>query len=249
MNYYKRHIGDYSTGASHLSLIEHGVYNVLIDHYYGRELAPTKAEAIRRTRATTDVELAAVDAVLTEFFTEIDGRFTQKRVEEELAAFRVKQEANRILGARGGQANGKRIATETLSETEAKQVSNQQANDKPSHKPLASNQEEATATPSAGAECPHADILDLYHEILPVCRRMKVWNGARMANLRSRWREDAKRQSLDYWKRFFHHVAKSDFLTGRTASKDRAPFIADLEWLVTAGNFAKVIEGKYHESR
>jgi uncharacterized protein YdaU (DUF1376 family) len=142
VNYYKRHIGDYAAKAGHLSPLEHGVYTLLIDAYYNREEAPTRAEAIRWARARSSDELAAVDAVLGEFFTEQDGRFTQSRIEEELATFRVKQEVNRQLGARGGQAKAKRIASESLSENVAKQVTDRLANAKPSHKPLAISQEE-----------------------------------------------------------------------------------------------------------
>lgn len=137
MNYYKRHLGDYAAKAGHLSALEHGVYTLILDAYYNREEGPTRAEAIRIARARSEAEVAAVDAVLGEFFAETDGRYTQQRVEDELAAFRVKQEANRKLGAKGGVANAernaKRNATQTLSVWEA----NGEANDKPSHKPLA----------------------------------------------------------------------------------------------------------------
>lgn len=160
MNYYKRHIGDYAAKAGHLSPLEHGVYTLLIDAYYNREEAPTKAEAIRWARARSPDELAAVEAVLGEFFTETDGKFLQTRIEEELAAFRVKQEANRQLGARGGLAKAKRIASETLSENVAKQDSHRLAKTYPSHKPLATSQEEAKIKnpPAAANVDPKADL-------------------------------------------------------------------------------------------
>ena len=100
---------------------------------------------------------------------------------------------------------------------------------------------------SAAADCPHAEIVGLYHELLPANPRIKVWNGSRAANLRARWREDAKRQSLDYWRRFFAHVAASAFLTGQVADRNGRAFLPGLDWLVLPNNFAKVIEGKYHE--
>lgn len=143
MNYYKRHIGDYAAKAGHLTPLEHGVYSLILDAYYNREEAPTRAEAMRWARARSKDEVAAVEVVLSEFFNEADGRFMQPRVEEELSAFRSRQETNRQLGARGGQAKRKRIATESLSETEA--------NDKPSHKPLAISQEEAKAKSCASS--------------------------------------------------------------------------------------------------
>ena len=100
--------------------------------------------------------------------------------------------------------------------------------------------------PDSADPCPHEDIIAAYHEILPASPRVKVWTDKRRAHLRTRWREDPKRQSIDYWRRFFEHVATSPFLTGRSATAGRDPFLAGLDWLVTSENFAKVIEGRYH---
>ena len=47
INYYKRHIGDYMKDASHLSLLEHGVYMRLLDVYYTRESAVPVDHAAR----------------------------------------------------------------------------------------------------------------------------------------------------------------------------------------------------------
>ena len=104
------------------------------------------------------------------------------------------------------------------------------------------------APPADGVPaCPHEAIVALYHEILPANPRIRVWDGARASQLRARWREDPKRQSLDYWRRFFEYIAQSPFLTGRTDGKDGRPFLPGLDWMVKAGNFAKIIEGRYHE--
>lgn len=97
--------------------------------------------------------------------------------------------------------------------------------------------------------CPQERILELYREVcvpagLPDVR---VWNETRQGYLRARWRENPKHQSLDFWRRYFEHVTRSRFLTGRTnGSGDKPPFVADLEWLVRQNNFAKVVEGRYH---
>lgn len=95
-------------------------------------------------------------------------------------------------------------------------------------------------------ECPHQEIIALYHDALPTCPRIRDWTPTRAAHLRARWNEDPKRQDLDYWRRLFAYVAQSEFLTGRTSSPGRKPFAASLEWLVKAENFAKVREGRYH---
>lgn len=94
--------------------------------------------------------------------------------------------------------------------------------------------------------CPHQEIIDLYHRILPMGRQVRVWNEARRAKLRARWREDDKRQSLDWWERFFGYIAESEFLTGQTTTAGRPPFEIDLEWIVTPAKFVKIVEGAYH---
>lgn len=111
--------------------------------------------------------------------------------------------------------------------------------------------EPKTPTESSPAmpACPHAEIIALYHEILPSLAVVKSWGDGRQAFLRKRWREDPKRQSLDYWRRFFEHVAKSPFLMGNVPDRDGRAFACDLEWLVRPTNFAKIIEGKYHDRR
>lgn len=111
-------------------------------------------------------------------------------------------------------------------------------------------EKEAVASLSAKADttnCPHNEIIALYHELLPANPRIKVWDGARADALRARWREDPKRQSLDYWRRYFAHVAASPFLTGKVDGQGGRPFLPGLDWLVKASNFAKVIEGRYHD--
>lgn len=95
-------------------------------------------------------------------------------------------------------------------------------------------------------KCPHDEIIALYHEMLPANPGIKIWDGARANSLRARWREEPKRQSLDYWRRFFAKVAASAFLTGR-AEGQRGAFLPGLDWMVKAGNFAKIIEGRYDD--
>lgn len=91
--------------------------------------------------------------------------------------------------------------------------------------------------------CPHKDIVTIYHEILPELPKVKEWTEERQNALRARWREDGKRQTLDWWKGFFEHVGGSRFLMGDNGSK----WQPNLEWLVQKKNFINVIEGKYHD--
>lgn len=96
-------------------------------------------------------------------------------------------------------------------------------------------------------DCPHQAIVALYHELLPMCPGIRDWTPARAQALRARWNEDPKRQDLGYWRKFFGYVAESDFLTGRSSSAGRKPFLASLDWIVKAENFTKIREGRYHE--
>lgn len=95
-------------------------------------------------------------------------------------------------------------------------------------------------------DCPQAEIIQLYHEILPECPRVKKWEGKRMVWLRARWREDPEHQRLEFWRAYFEFVRQSDFLMGRTEpAPGRRIFIASLEWLIKSDNFIKVQEGRY----
>lgn len=94
-------------------------------------------------------------------------------------------------------------------------------------------------------ECPHQEIIALYHEVLPECPQVRDWTPTRAQQLRARWNEDPRRQNLDYWRKFFEYVKGCSFLVGRgTGNRDR-PFFADLEWLTKSQNFTKIREGKY----
>ena len=104
--------------------------------------------------------------------------------------------------------------------------------------------------------CPHRQIVDLYHEILPELPRVKIWEGQRQQNLATRWRErwTAKKyrtqsEGMDYFRRLFVYIRDSDFLMGRTTDRQGKSFMASLDWIVLPRNFAKVIEGRYHDKK
>lgn len=93
--------------------------------------------------------------------------------------------------------------------------------------------------------CPHQKIIDLYHDILPMCPRVREWTPARAIHLRARWNEDEARQNLEYWRRFFEYVKTCPFLVGQVYAERKRPFFADLEWLTKLANFTKVREERY----
>jgi hypothetical protein len=117
--------------------------------------------------------------------------------------------------------------------------------------------EPPTPGPTEPPPCPHLEVLALWAEMLPTMPQHlpKQWKGARADHLRTRWRETAvdegwreQAEGLRYLRRLFAYVGKSPFLTGRVKPRDgKPPFVIELEWLVMPSNWAKVIEGKYHQ--
>lgn len=107
MNFYKRHIGDYIKKAGHLTLLEHGIYARLMDVYYTREAGIPEDKAARLIGARTKDEQQALANVLDEFFTLVDGVWTQGRCEEEIGNANAQAEANRNNGKKGGRPKRK----------------------------------------------------------------------------------------------------------------------------------------------
>ena len=95
--------------------------------------------------------------------------------------------------------------------------------------------------------CPHQRIIQAYHEELPMCPPVRQWHKTRQAYLRARWREDPKRQDVEWWRKFFRRIRETcPFLIGGVEPRDGGrPFVADLEWIVRPSNFAKIMEGRY----
>jgi len=253
VNFYKHHIGDYAAATGHLSLIEDAIYSRLLRRYYLQEgpLPVPVEQAARLIGARGEEE--TVKAILLEFFVLADDGWHNKRADEEIARANSQADANRRVAEEREARRRTRIVHESSNESLHDSGSGACDVREPSQTPDSRHQTRAnnpsgclSAKPDT-APCPHAEIVALYHEILPVNPRVKVWDGARSASLRARWREDAKRQSLDYWRRFFTHVAASEFLTGRRPDREGRPFLPGLDWLVLPKNFAKVIENRYHD--
>ena len=115
-----------------------------------------------------------------------------------------------------------------------------------------SSSESPSSDPSGN--CPHNRILDVYREVLPEMTQPRTWRANEMTALKARWNEKRKEgkftteeEGVEYFRKFFQYVRKSDFLMGKVTNRDGKAFQADIRWLVKAGNFDKVVEGKYHE--
>lgn len=156
MNYYKRHIGDYMKDASHLSLLEHGVYARLMDVYYTREGSIPEAQAARLIGVRTKEDKEALATVVAEFFTVVDGHLVQQRCEREIAGMQAKAESNRVVGRRGGRPKKE---TQTVSKTpdsgnpeKTQMVSENNPNETQAniHKPIAIKEEIPLSSKGSG---------------------------------------------------------------------------------------------------
>lgn len=103
MNYYEHHLGDYAKQTSHLTMLEHGAYRLLLDRYYSTEEPIPKDQAHRLARARSKDEKIAVDTVLNEFFKFKDGFYWNGRADEELTKARNRINAAQENGRRGGR--------------------------------------------------------------------------------------------------------------------------------------------------
>lgn len=112
-------IGDYLKDTSDLSLMEHGAYRLLLDHYYSTDgrLKADMVSLYRICRAMTDEEQAAVGKVVRVFFsTDAEGMLRNKKADEVLAEAKAFVKAKSEAGKKGaekrwnGKGNGETMA-------------------------------------------------------------------------------------------------------------------------------------------
>lgn len=152
MNYYEHHLGDYAAATGHLSLIEDAVYTRMIRRYYVQE-APLPADVgqvARLVGAREPEAVAAVEAVLAEFFTLSPDGWHNKRCDEEIAKFREKIAA----ASRAGRASANaRAAISNARSTPVGHPLNDcathQSPDTSLQTPVSQKQEQKRASPSA----------------------------------------------------------------------------------------------------
>lgn len=237
MHYYQHNIGDYRRDTMHLSLLEHGIYRQLLDLYYLNE-CELNANALRLICVRSAEEVKAAENILKEFFIKTENGWKHGRCDKEINRFKEKSEkAKASANARWKENDANAMRTHSEGNANHKPITNNQSNNDSNESFVASKKAD---------DCPHKEIIALYTEFVPVGIVPKVWDGVRASNLRSRWREDKKRQNLDYWKRLFSYISKSDFLMGKVINGNGRPFEISLDWIVKPQNFAKIIEGKYH---
>lgn len=106
--------------------------------------------------------------------------------------------------------------------------------------------------------CPVGEIVNAFHDLMPLNPKVRVLDDARKKTIRARWREASlmaikpfgyatAADGLAAWKQFFEVCADSPFLTGRTKAREgHPPFVADIDFLMSPSGFKKCLENKYH---
>ena len=101
MIYWRRYCGDYLRDTADLTLIEHGIYTILLDHYYATEhpLCADLKPIARQIRAYSKVERRALESVLNRYFPlNGDGTRHNKRADQEIL---IAQQAIAKMSAAG----------------------------------------------------------------------------------------------------------------------------------------------------
>jgi uncharacterized protein YdaU (DUF1376 family) len=106
--WYAHYPGDYLRDTAHLSLIEHGAYRLLLDHYYstGSPLPASKDALYRICGAFTDAERAAVDSILAQFFKVRADGYRNARADREILKRSEQKKRLSEAGRRGGKSRG-----------------------------------------------------------------------------------------------------------------------------------------------
>lgn len=111
--WYAWYPGDYASKTATLTLVEHGAYRVLLDHYYqmNGSMVANATLLLRACRAIDTVEQAAVHAMLARFFVERDGFYHHERADAELEKRALLREKRAQAGSKGGK---QKVANATI---------------------------------------------------------------------------------------------------------------------------------------
>jgi uncharacterized protein YdaU (DUF1376 family) len=104
MHYYTWNIGDYSSHANHLDIVEDCAYRRLLDRYYLSEAPIPKDVSVAARLIGMREHQPEVEIVLNEFFTQTASGWVNKRAEQEIAHFKGKIDQ----ASRAGKASAER---------------------------------------------------------------------------------------------------------------------------------------------
>lgn len=116
MHYYQRNIGDYARDTGHLTVLEHGLYALMLDWYYLNERPITDFDLLRISRGMVN----EARTILSEYFKETEDGWVHSYADRIIAAYHAKAETNR----KNGQSGGRPRATSNPEETQTVTTAN-----------------------------------------------------------------------------------------------------------------------------
>jgi uncharacterized phage protein (TIGR02220 family) len=126
--WYARHFKDYAAKTAHLSLMEHGAYALLLDHYYqtGGKLIANAMAIARVCRCQTEEERNAVQSVLDHFFAKDDsGMYRNDRADREMGIAADVSAARSAAGKVGALARWSKSKTMALAMSRSLSIAEQ----------------------------------------------------------------------------------------------------------------------------
>jgi uncharacterized protein YdaU (DUF1376 family) len=250
MHYYQFNIGDYVSHTRHLSPIEDIAYRRLLDAYYLIERPLNSGvTSVARQIGLREYE-QEVGMVLQEFFVLGEHGWTSNRADKEIAHYRSKVDQ----ASRAGKASAESRSNARSADvpTDVQPTNNQE--------PITNNQlipvAKATLSPAKLMACPQEEILKLWAKHLPHLAQPRSWEGTRRANTKQRWNQASRPSAyspdgyqteaagIKWWDSFFGYIARDTSLSNGFETSGRT-WRPDLEWVVNATNFQKIIDGKY----
>ena len=238
--YFPMYPSDFEAKTSHLTIAEDGAYNRLLRICWmtpGCTMPADEAWIMRRARAVTDDDKAAVLAVLAEFFTVENGRYSNAKL------MRIFHEANEVhekrknAGAKGGRA--KSLKSNATASSNAKAMPKQP---EPEPEPYKERDTNVSLVPFAPKPAsPLAEAVKIYNEAAEqaVWPKVQKLTPARSKSLAARLKECG---GIEGWQAAMDKGKASDFLCGR-APNAWSGFSFD--WITKQANFTKLMEGNY----
>ncbi len=168
----------------------------------------------------------------------------------------IRDESIRNARAEGGKLGGNPSLVGKKVNQEDKQNSTPSSSSSSSSSSSDLKDAKASLSETAFPPCPHQEILKLWKKHLPHLIQPRTWEGTRQANLKQRWIQASKpsaysgdgyktmEKGLEWWDGFFAYIASDTKLSSGFESQGRI-WRPDLEWIVNATNFQKIIDGKY----
>lgn len=239
--YFPMYPSDFEAKTSHLTIAEDGAYNRLIRICWmtaGCSMPADEEWVMRRARAHSEQDRAAVLAILEEFFTVENGRYSNARLAREFSAANDAHERRKVAGSKGGKAKSLKINKTAPSKAVAKP---KQPEPEPEPDKEIDTNVSIVRSPNPVPANDVSEAVSAYNETAsqagwPQVQRL---NPQRSKKLKARIKEVG---GIHGFRDALAKASASDFLTGRTNN----PWTGfGFDWLIKPENFTKLMEGNY----